>query len=166
MLPFGFMLAPQIFTGPFAPTRERNLHPHKSCLTPSQRVTFIGIALDSVVTRASTSPQMVSDILSLVCHDWRGTQLRFGIFLRLLGKLTATSSVQPLGFLSLRMLQVWINGLGLDPKMNQGRMVVVSSRYLPTLIPWRSKAYLSSDVRLGSVPFCREVVVTDASLLG
>ncbi|KAE8293755.1 hypothetical protein D5F01_LYC06688 [Larimichthys crocea] len=60
---------------------------------------------------------------------------------------------------------VWVNGLGLNPKRHQGRMVVVSSKCLQSLKPWRSRAYLSSGVPLGSLPSRREVVVTDASLL-
>ncbi|KAL7403275.1 hypothetical protein ABVT39_027118, partial [Epinephelus coioides] len=38
----------------------------KSCLVPSQRVVFIGVVLDSVMMRASPSPQRVDDIPNLV----------------------------------------------------------------------------------------------------
>lgn len=138
----------------------------KSSLIPSQRVVFIGVVLDSVMMRASPSPQRVDDILNLVSRVQRGTRLTYGLFLRLLGKLTAASSVIPLGLLSLRPLQVWVNGLGLDPRRHQGRMVVASGKCLRSLKPWRSRAYLSSGVPLGSLPSRREVVVTDASLSG
>ena len=63
----------------------------KSCLVPSQRVGFIGVVLDSLMMRASPSPQRVDDILNLVSRVWKGTWLTYGLFLRLLGKLTAGS---------------------------------------------------------------------------
>lgn len=58
-----------------------NVNFEKSCLIPSQRVTFIRITLDSVVMRASPSSQRVSDILNFVSNVWRGTRLTFGLFL-------------------------------------------------------------------------------------
>lgn len=102
----------------------------KSWLTPSQRVTFIGIPLGSAAMSASPSPQKGSDIHGLVSCVQRGTRLTFGLLLRILEKLTAASSVLLLGLFSLRPLQVWINGLDLDPQMHEGKMVVVS--HLPS----------------------------------
>lgn len=72
----------------------------------------------------------VDNILNLVSHVHRGKKLTFGLFLKLLGKLTAASMDVPLGLLSLCSLQVWVNGLGLDPKRHQGRMVMVSGKCL------------------------------------
>ncbi|CAL8269035.1 unnamed protein product [Boreogadus saida] len=43
----------------------------------------------------------------------------FILFLQLLGKLTAASAVVPLGLLSLRPMQMWLNSLHLDPKWHR-----------------------------------------------
>lgn len=156
VLPFGLSLSPQIFTrciaAALSPVQEKRDLPRslsgrldwlicsviceqaahkttclltyvahlgltvnlsKSCLIHSLQVIFIGIAFDSVALTASPSPQQVSDILG---------------FLRLLGKLAAASFVVPLGVLSQRPLQVWINSIGLDHKAHQSRMNVLELR--------------------------------------
>lgn len=106
----------------------------------------------------------LDNILNLVSHVHRGKKLTIGLFLKLLGKLTAASTDMPLGLLSLCPLQVWVNGLGLDPKRHQGRMVMVSGKCLQSLKPWRNRVHLSRCVPLGFLPSRREVVVTDAAV--
>ncbi|XP_074506781.1 uncharacterized protein LOC141776850 [Sebastes fasciatus] len=138
----------------------------KSNLTPSQRVDYLGMTLDSESMRAFLSPKRVEAILQLIGCFQRGRVLKYGLFLRLLGMLTAASMVVPLGLLSLRPLQIWVNGLHLDPKWHRGRSVRVSNSCCRTLKPWRSKVYLTTGVPLGVIPSRREVVETDASLLG
>ncbi|XP_068583377.1 LOW QUALITY PROTEIN: uncharacterized protein [Cebidichthys violaceus] len=138
----------------------------KSSLTPSQSITFIGVALDAATMRACPSPQRVDDILHSLSSFRGGRRLPYILFLRLLGKLTAASAVVPLGLLSLRPLQRWLNSLHLDAKWHRHRAIVVGKQCLLALSPWRERAYLTNGVPMGSVPFRREVVTTDACLSG
>ena len=138
----------------------------KSSLVPCQDVVFIGIAIDSVSMRARPSPRRVGDILELVPRVRGGTGLTYGLLLRLLGMLISASALVPLGLLSLRPLQVWVNALGLDPKRHRKRVVRPSSQCRQFLEPWGRRQFLCQGVILGSLPSRRELVVTDASLTG
>ena len=79
----------------------------KSSLTPSQKVDYLGMTLDSQVMRAFLSQKRVKNILQLIGCFQKGRVLRYGLFLKLLGMLTAASMVIPLGLLSLWPLQIW-----------------------------------------------------------
>ena len=138
----------------------------KSSLVPRQDVVFIGVAMDSVSMRARPSPRRVDDILELVPRVRGGAGLTYGLLLRLLGMLIAASTLVPLGLLSLRPLQVWVNALGLDPERHQRRPVRLSSQCCRLLEPWGRRRFLCQGVALGSLPSHREIVVTDASLTG
>ena len=138
----------------------------KSSLTPSQKVDYLGMTLDSQVMRAFLSQKRVKNILQLIGCFRKGRVLRYSLFLKLLGMLTAASMVIPLGLLSLRPLQIWVNALHLDPKWHRGRNVRISSPCCRALKPWRRRGYLDRGVPLGVIPARREVVETDASLLG
>ncbi|XP_041817854.1 uncharacterized protein LOC121624267 [Chelmon rostratus] len=138
----------------------------KSCLTPSQSITFLDVALDSVTMKACLSLRRVDDILHLLPLFRQGKWLPYVQYLRLLGKLTAAATVVPLGLLSLRPLQRWLNSLHLDAKWHRHRRIRASWRCLLALSPWRKRAFMLQGVPMGSVPFCRETVTTDASLSG
>ena len=86
----------------------------KSCIVPSRTTTFIGIVLNTVTMTAWPSPHWVDDILRLLSLFREGRWLPFVTFLRLMGKLTFISAVVPLGLLSLRPLQRWVNSFHLD----------------------------------------------------
>ena len=134
----------------------------KSCLVPSQATTFIGVALQSVTMTARPSTHRVDDILHLLGLFQEGRRLTYVTFLRLLGKLTSISAVVPLGLLSLRPLQRWLNGFHLDAKRHRCRKLRVSQQCLLALAPWRDGAYMLRGVPMGSVPSRRETVTTDA----
>lgn len=138
----------------------------KSCLNPSQRVTFIGVTLDTMAMRAQPSSQRVDDVLRLLPLFRWGRLLPYVMFLRLLGKLTSMTSVVPLGLLTLRPLQRWLNGFRLDAKWHRHRKLRVSQQCLLALAPWRDRAFLLSGVGLGVAPARREIITTDASLTG
>ncbi|XP_043992837.1 uncharacterized protein LOC122842759 [Gambusia affinis] len=138
----------------------------KSCLIPSQTTTFLGVLLDSPSMTAYPSVQRVDDILQLVSQFRLGRQLPYVAFLRLLGKLTSVTRVVPLGLLSLRPLQRWINSWHLDAKLHRNRKLVVTWPCLHALTPWRDRAYLSRGVSMGVVVCRREVITTDASSTG
>ena len=138
----------------------------KSRLDPSQRVAYLGMVLDSDAMRAYLSPQRVTDILLCLPLFGYGRMVPFILFLQLLGKLTAASAVVPLGLLSLRPMQMWLNSLHLDPKWHRHRKVRVSRQCLFSLSPWRKRSYMSVGVPMGTIPSRRELVTTDACLSG
>lgn len=138
----------------------------KSCLTPSRATTFIGVSLDTTTMLARPSPSRVHDILLLLMQFRLGRLLPYVTYLRLLGKLTSIWQVVPLGLLTLRPFQRWLNHFRLDAKRHRLRKLRVSWRCLRVLVPWRNKAYMLSGVPMGVVVSHREVVTTDASPTG
>ncbi|XP_032403374.1 uncharacterized protein LOC116709131 [Xiphophorus hellerii] len=140
----------------------------KSALTPSQETVFLGIAMDSISMAACPSPQRVDSILSMLPEFGRGMAPPLVRYLRLLGMLTAASAVVPLGLLSLRPLQMWLNSLNLDPARYTHRLrrLRVGPQCLQSLSQWRVRLFMTTGVPLGSLPCRREVVFTDASSTG
>ncbi|XP_033996783.1 uncharacterized protein LOC117491055 [Trematomus bernacchii] len=138
----------------------------KSCLVPSQRVTYLGLVLDSVAMRACLTPRRVDDISHLLPLFRLGKNVPYIQFLRLLGRLTAASAVVPLGLLSLRPMQIWLNSLHLDAKWHRHRRVRVSRQCLHSLSRWRNRAYLLMGAPMGAIPSRRETVTVDACLSG
>ncbi|CAJ1074276.1 uncharacterized protein LOC125891834 [Xyrichtys novacula] len=107
----------------------------KSSLIPSQDKVFIGISLDSVSMLAYPSPQRVDNILELVSRVRRSSTITYRLLLRLLGMLISVSRIVPLGLLSVRPLQVWVNSLGLDPGKHKGRLMM-SGHVMGTCLSW------------------------------
>ncbi|XP_033987890.1 uncharacterized protein LOC117483621 [Trematomus bernacchii] len=138
----------------------------KSCLVPSQQVTYLGLVLDSVAMRACLTPRRVDDISHLLPIFRLGKNVPYIQFLRLLGRLTAASAVVPLGLLSLRPMQIWLNSLHLDAKWHRHRRVRVSRQCLHSLSRWRNRAYLLMGAPMGAIPSRRETVTVDACLSG
>lgn len=140
----------------------------KSNLAPSQLTTFLGMVLDSRSMTACPSPRRVQDILSMLPQFQHGRTLPYVLYLRLLGKLVAASTVVSLGLLTLRPFQMWLNGLNLNPEwhVHRCKRLHVSPQCLKSLSPWRNGDFITQGVPLGSVPARREVVNTDASLRG
>lgn len=133
----------------------------KSRLVPTQWAAYLGLVLDSVVMRAYLSERRVDDILQLLLLFRRGKRLPFVMFLWLLGKLTAASTAIPSGLLSLRPLQMWLNGFRLDPKLHRCRLIAVSQACIRALegpgIPAGGCApgcysILSGDRHIGCIP--------------
>ncbi|XP_028302770.1 LOW QUALITY PROTEIN: uncharacterized protein LOC114463422 [Gouania willdenowi] len=138
----------------------------KSCLVPSRVTTFIGVLMNSVTMTAKPSHHRVDGIFRQLALFREGRWLTYVSFLRLLGKLTSVSGVVPLGLLSLRPLQRWVNSFHLDAERHRSRRLKVSQQCLCALAPWRDRAYLLRGVPIGSVPSRREAVTTDASPSG
>lgn len=140
----------------------------KSNLIPSQATVFLGVALDTVAMVASPSPKRVDNIMSTLVAFQEGRDVPFVQYLRLLGMLVAASSVVPLGLLSLRPMQMWLNGLRLDPTkfVHRRRRLRVSPQCLESLSQWRDRRWVVQGVPLGCLPSRRELVFTDASATG
>lgn len=85
-----------------------------SNLTPSHRVNYLGMNLNSQSMTAFLSLKKVEVILQLIGCFQRAKVLKYNLFLGLLGMLTAVSIVIPLGLLFLHTLQIWVSRLHLD----------------------------------------------------
>lgn len=138
----------------------------KSCLIPSQTTTFLGVTLDTTSMTARPSLRRVDDIIRLVHQVRLGRRVTYAAFLRLLGKLTSVTRVVPLGLLSLRPLQRWLNSFHMDAKYHRHRKVKVTWQCLRALAPWKDRVYLTKGVPMGLVICRREVVTTDACSTG
>ena len=138
----------------------------KSCLVPSQSTLFLGMTLDAITMKACPSPRRVDDILRLLLLFREDRCLRYVLYMRLLGKLTAAATVVPLGLLSLRPLQRWLNSFHLDARRHRHRRLRASRRCLLALAPWRERSFLLQGMPMGSIASRREAVTTDASLSG
>ncbi|KAJ8381275.1 hypothetical protein SKAU_G00020530 [Synaphobranchus kaupii] len=82
--------------------------------------------------RAAPLPQRVDGILLLRLFK-RNNLLTYKFYLRLMGMLAAAAAVIPLGLLSLRPFQVWVNGLHLDPKWHRNRKINEEFRRITTV---------------------------------
>lgn len=138
----------------------------KSNLTPFQTTTFLGLALDSRAMEARPSVSRLDNIADMVSRVRLGRYLPFIFFLQLMGKLTSVTRVVPLGLLTLRPFQRWLNSFHLDAKRHRHLKLRVTWQCLRALAPWRDGAYLSRGVPMGLVVCRREVVTTDACLTG
>lgn len=102
----------------------------KSYLNPSQTTTFIAIALDTTTMLALPVWTTLSASLLLFecacCYPMSCSCISFG-------KLTPVSTVVPLGLLSLRLLQRWLNSFHLYAKWHRYRRLRVSQQ---CLLPW------------------------------
>ena len=135
----------------------------KSHLSPSQDVVFVGMAIDSSLMRASLPAKRVETILSFLARFCLGQTV--SVRERLLGLLTAASSLVPLGLLHLRPLQRWFNAHKLHPRRHRHRRLLVTRSCVLALTRWRARSFLESGRTLGRVTR-RELVCTDASLEG
>ena len=112
---------------------------------------------------ASLLWRRVDHVLRLLLKFQNRIKLPYSLFLRVTSMLTTASAVVPLGLLQLRPLQVWMNGLQLDPRRHKHRRVRVSRQYLQ--VP-PCRAHLTTGVPLGLIPSRQEVVVADAYASG
>src|SRR4029434_954203 len=77
--------------------KKKKINQEESSRLPSQQIAFSGIQLDSRLMVATPFQQRVNNTLKLISHFRRGRALALKSYLRLLGMLTAASSVVPLG---------------------------------------------------------------------
>ncbi len=115
---------------------------------------------------ATISQVRADNILQLIAHFRLGVSLQYRVLLQLLRMLTAATSVIPLGLLHLRPIQWWNKSLRLNPARHSHRLIVVSHHCIQALRWWNHQEFLISGVPLGVIPYLKEVVMTDASLLG
>ena len=137
----------------------------KSVLIPSQRITFLGIDLDSRAMTARLSLPRVQSLTSCVRHFKVGRTVTVSLCLRLLGLMAAASPVIRLGLLHMRPFQWWTKSQNISPRCFPHRTISVTRRCVMSIKQWMSTEFLLAGVRLG-ICASRETVTTDASLTG
>ncbi len=138
----------------------------KSKLSPVQRISFLGMELDSVNLTARLSVERAQSMLNCLESFQRKTAVPLKHFQRLLGHMASAAAVTPLGLLHMRPLQHWFHDRVPRWAWRRGTYrVSVTPSCRQTFGPWSDLAFLRAGVPL--VQVSRHVVVsTDASAMG
>ncbi|KAL0150698.1 hypothetical protein M9458_054002 [Cirrhinus mrigala] len=138
----------------------------KSKLSPVQRISFLGMELDSVNMTACLTNERTQSVLSCLRSFRHKTAVPLKTFQRLLGHMAAAAAVTPLGLLHMRPLQRWLHDRVPRWAWHRGTLRIgVSPQCRRLFSPWSDPAFLRAGVPLGQVS--RHVVVyTDASTTG
>ncbi|KAI2661295.1 ORF V: Enzymatic polyprotein [Labeo rohita] len=138
----------------------------KSKLSPVQRISFLGMELDSVNMTACLTNERTQSVLNCLKSFRHKTAVPLKTFKRLLGHMPAAAAVTPLGLLHMRTLQRWLHDRVPRWAWHRGTLRIgVSPQCRRLFSPWSDPAFLRAGVPLGQVS--RHVVVhTDASTMG
>ncbi len=138
----------------------------KSKLSPVQRISFLGMELDSVNLTARLSVERAQSMLNCLESFQRKRAVPLKHFQRLLGHMASAAAVTPFGLLHMRPLQHWLHDWVPRWAWRRGTYrVSVTPSCRQTFGPWSDLAFLWAGVPLGQVS--RHVVVsTDASAMG
>ncbi len=130
----------------------------KSKLSPVQRISFLGVELDSVSMTARLTDERAQAVLNCL-SSFRGRNVvPLKQFQRLLGHMASAAAVTPLGLLHMRPLQHWLHSRVPRSAWRRGTLRVgISQQCRCSLSPWTDLAFLSSR---------HTVVTTDASSTG
>ncbi len=138
----------------------------KSKLSPVQRISFLGVELDSVSMTACLTEERAQAVLNCL-SSFRGRNVvLLKQFQRLLGHMASAAAVTPLGLLHMRPLQHWLHSR--VPRWAWRRStlrVAISQQCRRSLSPWTDLAFLRAGVPLEQVSR-HTVVTTDASSMG
>ncbi len=138
----------------------------KSKLSPTQRISFLGMELDSVSQTARLTQERAQSVLNCLNTFKSRTAVPLKQFQRLLGHMAATAAVTPLGLLHMRPLQHWLHGRIPRWAWQHGtHRVQVTPACRQTLTPWSDLSFLRAGVLLEQVSR-HAVVYTDASTTG
>ncbi len=138
----------------------------KSKLAPVQRISFLGMELDSVEQSARLTEERAQSVLNCL-NTFRGrTAVPLKLFQRLLGHMAAAAAVTPLGLLHMRPLQHWLHGRVPRWAWQRGTYrVAITPECRQTFSPWSDPLFLRAGVALEQVSR-HAVVFTDASATG
>ncbi|KAI2647501.1 ORF V: Enzymatic polyprotein [Labeo rohita] len=138
----------------------------KSKLSPVQRISFLGVELDSVNMTARLTNERAQSVLNCLNSFRHKTAVPLKTFQRLLGHMAAAAAVTPLGLLHMRLLQHWLHDRVPRWAWHRGTLRIgVSLQCCRLFSPWSDPAFLQAGVPLGQVS--RHLVVyTDASSTG
>ncbi|KAI2651032.1 ORF V: Enzymatic polyprotein [Labeo rohita] len=138
----------------------------KSKLSPVQRISFLGVELDSVSMTARLTNERAQSVLKCMESFRHKTAVPLKTFQRLLGHMAAAATVTPLGLLHMRPLQRWLHDRVPRWAWHRGTLRIgVSPQCRRLFSPWSDPAFLQAGVPLGQVS--RHLVeYTDASSTG
>ncbi len=138
----------------------------KSKLSPVQRISFLGVELDSVSMTARLTEERAQAVLNCL-SSFRGRNVvPLKQFQRLLGHMASGAAVTPLGLLHMRPLQHWLHSRVPRWAWRRGTLRVgISQQCRRSLSPWTDLAFLRAGVPLEQVSR-HTVVTTDASSTG
>ncbi len=138
----------------------------KSKLSPAQRISFLGVELDSVSMSARLTEERAQSVLNCLSSFGGRTVVPLKQFQRLLGHMASAAAVTPLGLLHMRPLQHWLHSRVPRWAWRRGALQVnITQECRRSFSPWTDLAFLRAGVPLEQVS--RHVVVTtDASSTG
>ncbi len=138
----------------------------KSKLVPTQRISFLGMELDSVNQTARLTQQRAQSVLNCFKTLSGRTVVPLKLFQRLLGHMAAPAVTVPLGLLHMRPLQHWLYGRIPRWAWKRGsHRVQITPACRKTFRPWSDPSFLRAGVPLEQVSR-HAVVFTDASATG
>ncbi len=131
----------------------------KSKLSPVQRISFLGVELDSVSMTARLTEEHAQAVLNCL-SSFRGRNVvPLKQFQRLLGHMASAAAVTPLGLLHMRPLQHWLHSRVPRWAWRRGTLRVgISQQCRRSLSPWTDLAFLRAGMPLEQVS--RHTVVT------
>ncbi len=138
----------------------------KSKLSPVQRISFLGVELDSVSMTAHLMEERAQAVLNCLSSFKGRNVVPLKQFQRLLGHRASAAAVTPLGLLHMRPLQHWLHSRVPRWAWRRGTLRMgISQQCRCSLSPWTDLAFLRAGVPLEQVS--RHTVVTiDASSTG
>ncbi len=124
----------------------------KSKLSPVQRISFLGVELDSVSMTARLTEERAQAVLNCL-SSFRGRNVvPLKQFQRLLGHMASAAAVTPLGLLHMRPLQHWLHSRVPKWARRRGTLRVgITQQCRRSLSPWRDLAFLRAGVPLEQV---------------
>ncbi len=142
---------------------ELQVNWEKSKLSPTQRISFLGMELDSVNLTARLSIERAQSMLSCLESFQLKRAVPLKHFQRLLGHMASAAAVTPLGLIHMRPLQHWLHNRVQRWAWRHGTYrVSVLPAHLHSMV---GPCFLRAGVPLTQVS--RHVVVlTDASTTG
>ncbi len=139
--------------------------PVSPCVHEGQRISFLGVELDSVSMTARLTEKRAQAVLNCL-STFRGRNLvPLKQFQRLRGHMASAAAVTPLGLLHMRPLQHWLHSRVPRWAWRRGTLRVgITQQCRRSLSPWMDLAFLRAGVPL----YCSRhtVVTTDASSTG
>ncbi len=127
----------------------------KSKLSPVQRISFLGMELDSVNLTARLSVERAQSMLNCLESFQRKGAVPLKHFQRLLGHMASAAAVTPLGLLHMRPLQHWLHDRVPRWAWRRGTYrVSVTPSCRQTFGPWSGLAFFGQSSPRASIQAC------------
>ncbi len=138
----------------------------KSTLVPTQRISFLGMELDSVNQTARLTQEHAQSVLNCFKTLSGRTAVPLKLFQRILGHMAAAAATVPLELLHMRLLQHWLHGqIPWWAWKRSTHRVQITPACRKTFSPWSDPSFLREGVPLEQISR-HAVVFTDTSATG